>query len=173
MNKLTILIIGLVLVGGTLAYALNKKIAYNPPQKSQIGCTMEAKMCPDGSAVGRTGPNCEFAQCPDVKNHNRQTEFDTPITLNINEIIEFKDSLKVTLIKIDDSRCPTGVQCIWAGELSATLSLLDGGLIGDDDSAQWITVGTVNNKSRIVSEYTITLISATTSNITLIVHSNS
>ncbi|MDP3880664.1 MAG: hypothetical protein Q8Q32_00575, partial [bacterium] len=27
-------------------------------------CTMEAKLCPDGSAVGRTGPNCEFAQCP-------------------------------------------------------------------------------------------------------------
>ncbi|MDP2651993.1 MAG: hypothetical protein Q8O94_02565 [bacterium] len=27
-------------------------------------CTMEAKICPDGSAVGRTGPNCEFAECP-------------------------------------------------------------------------------------------------------------
>jgi hypothetical protein len=28
------------------------------------GCTAEAKICPDGSAVGRTGPNCEFAPCP-------------------------------------------------------------------------------------------------------------
>ena len=27
-------------------------------------CTLEAKLCPDGSAVGRTGPNCEFAPCP-------------------------------------------------------------------------------------------------------------
>ncbi|HEY4522467.1 MAG TPA: hypothetical protein VJH91_02425 [Candidatus Paceibacterota bacterium] len=27
-------------------------------------CTQEAKMCPDGSSVGRTGPNCEFALCP-------------------------------------------------------------------------------------------------------------
>ena len=27
-------------------------------------CTLEAKICPDGSAVGRTGPNCEFAECP-------------------------------------------------------------------------------------------------------------
>jgi hypothetical protein len=25
---------------------------------------MEAKMCPDGSAVGRTGPDCAFAACP-------------------------------------------------------------------------------------------------------------
>ena len=29
-----------------------------------VACTMEAKLCPDGSAVGRTGPNCEFAECP-------------------------------------------------------------------------------------------------------------
>lgn len=27
-------------------------------------CTEEAKLCPDGSAVGRTWPNCEFAPCP-------------------------------------------------------------------------------------------------------------
>lgn len=27
-------------------------------------CTMEGKVCPDGTVVGRTGPNCEFAACP-------------------------------------------------------------------------------------------------------------
>ena len=27
-------------------------------------CAMEAKLCPDGSSVGRSGPNCEFATCP-------------------------------------------------------------------------------------------------------------
>jgi hypothetical protein len=30
----------------------------------QTVCTQEAKQCPDGSYVGRTGPNCEFAPCP-------------------------------------------------------------------------------------------------------------
>ncbi len=30
-------------------------------------CTLEAKMCSDGSYVGRTGPNCEFAPCPTPK----------------------------------------------------------------------------------------------------------
>jgi hypothetical protein len=25
---------------------------------------MEAKLCPDGSYVGRSGPNCDFAACP-------------------------------------------------------------------------------------------------------------
>ncbi|MCY1060413.1 hypothetical protein [Nannocystis sp. SCPEA4] len=36
----------------------------NPPADEPKACTMEAKICPDGSAVGRTGPNCEFAPCP-------------------------------------------------------------------------------------------------------------
>lgn len=31
---------------------------------NRVGCTEEAKQCPDGSSVGRTGPNCEFSQCP-------------------------------------------------------------------------------------------------------------
>lgn len=36
----------------------------NPAAGSARDCTMEAKICPDGSAVGRSGPNCEFAPCP-------------------------------------------------------------------------------------------------------------
>lgn len=38
-----------------------------PPGNNSTGpvaCSSEAKLCPDGSAVGRTGPNCEFAPCP-------------------------------------------------------------------------------------------------------------
>ena len=31
---------------------------------SPVACTMEAKICPDGSSVGRVAPNCEFAPCP-------------------------------------------------------------------------------------------------------------
>lgn len=32
--------------------------------EGMTACTMDAKICPDGSSVGRTGPNCEFAACP-------------------------------------------------------------------------------------------------------------
>jgi hypothetical protein len=35
------------------------------PSKSE--CTAEAKICPDGTAVSRSGPNCEFAPCPEVE----------------------------------------------------------------------------------------------------------
>lgn len=29
-----------------------------------VVCTLEAKLCPDGSFVGRSGPKCEFTECP-------------------------------------------------------------------------------------------------------------
>ena len=41
-------------------YGLVVKSDVNNP----VACTMEAKLCPDGSSVGRQGPNCEFSACP-------------------------------------------------------------------------------------------------------------
>ena len=53
----------LLLVGLASVYLfLNKE---NVP--GQVVCTMDAKMCPDGSAVGRIGPKCEFAPCLENK----------------------------------------------------------------------------------------------------------
>jgi hypothetical protein len=34
------------------------------PAGGGVACTQEAKLCPDGSYVGRTGPDCAFAACP-------------------------------------------------------------------------------------------------------------
>ena len=34
------------------------------PVTGGTACSMIAKLCPDGSYVSRTGPNCEFAPCP-------------------------------------------------------------------------------------------------------------
>lgn len=61
MNKYPIIgTIVLVVLGGLW-------VASTRLEQAPIGekaCTMEAKLCPDGSAVGRTGPNCEFTPCP-------------------------------------------------------------------------------------------------------------
>lgn len=46
-----------------LALALSL-LLFGCTQPEAKACTQEAKLCPDGSAVGRTGPNCEFAACP-------------------------------------------------------------------------------------------------------------
>ena len=37
-----------------------------PVEAPPVICTMDAKQCPDGSYVGRTGPNCAFV-CPDIE----------------------------------------------------------------------------------------------------------
>ncbi len=34
------------------------------PAAPGTACTLEAKLCPDGTAVGRSGPNCALAPCP-------------------------------------------------------------------------------------------------------------
>ncbi len=52
----------------TLAYVLGMQYfgqtSIVPTATPATACTMEAKLCPDGSYVGRTGPNCEFSACP-------------------------------------------------------------------------------------------------------------
>lgn len=43
---------------------------YSSRQTGEKGiyCTQDAKLCPDGSYVGRVPPNCEFETCPAVNN---------------------------------------------------------------------------------------------------------
>jgi hypothetical protein len=50
-------------LGGLAAACSSKKPSGPPESPGAVACTMDAKICPDGSAVGRTGPNCEFALC--------------------------------------------------------------------------------------------------------------
>src|SRR3989344_4414359 len=65
-----IIAIGLaVLFGGAIYSIVSQNLQPAPstsptPGYSPVACTMEAKQCPDGSYVGRSGPNCEFAECP-------------------------------------------------------------------------------------------------------------
>lgn len=54
-----ILVAVAAVLGGAVFYYT--KVSRRPVQ---VACTQEAKQCLDGSYVGRTGPNCEFAACP-------------------------------------------------------------------------------------------------------------
>lgn len=58
-----ILVIGIAgfLYRNTLEHSSGPIVATST---TSTACTMEAKVCPDGSSVGRTGPNCEFTACP-------------------------------------------------------------------------------------------------------------
>lgn len=59
---LSLIVIALLVVGGVFLWK-NKQTA-PVATDGQVACTMDAKICPDGTAVGRIAPNCEFAACP-------------------------------------------------------------------------------------------------------------
>jgi hypothetical protein len=52
------------------AQPIVKQEIQKPIEKNDAVCTQEAKQCEDGSYVGRTEPNCEFAACPIQKEEN-------------------------------------------------------------------------------------------------------
>ncbi len=61
-----------ILILGGLAAALATYFFDVSPENLQAACTEEAMECPDGSAVGRTGPNCEFEECPIVPSYPQE-----------------------------------------------------------------------------------------------------
>ena len=56
-----LIILTLLSTSGVAGYAIFKNLQTN---NQEVACTMEAMICPDGSSVGRSGPNCEFSPCP-------------------------------------------------------------------------------------------------------------
>jgi len=56
-----LIIVGALIVAGAIWAWQNQK-------EKPVACNQDAKLCPDGSYVSRTGPNCEFAACPETKN---------------------------------------------------------------------------------------------------------
>lgn len=122
MQKTYILIslLVLVVVGAAAFVSLNVGNKSTPP----VACTMEAKLCPDGTAVGRTGPNCEFAACPEVVPAPTPVATLGDIVLGVGQKGKVGD-LNITVNSfVSDSRCPIDVQCIWAGEFKVNATLL-------------------------------------------------
>ena len=51
---------------------------------------------------------------------------DLPIGLKIGETADIDSELKMTLLEVEDSRCPTDVVCVWQGTVSATVQFQKG-----------------------------------------------
>ena len=64
MHKLLIPIAVIVMFAIGFFFAMQGYKAWKEDRSEQVFCTQEAKLCPDGSYVGRTGPKCEFTACP-------------------------------------------------------------------------------------------------------------
>ena len=182
-RKLTHLILILSMAGGIFILQGCQKVVVEEP----VACTEEAMVCPDGSAVGRTGPNCSFAPCPPVvapvvppetpkppidtpkpsgETSDKTAQFGKPIVMHVKNTIIFSDGLSLTLKEINDSRCPKGVQCIWAGELSPLF------IASTNGSSDEIRLGTVRQASVSLKGHTYSLVGATEDSATVTVSAN-
>ncbi len=89
-TKTMVALLGVVVVLSAIAYGISTL------SNSGLGwtaCTQEAKICPDGSAVGRTGPNCEFAECPAPVVSNTVSFTATPQSGSAPLTVRFSSSL--------------------------------------------------------------------------------
>ena len=119
-----LLIVIILIAAGAFAYQLYVSGDSGEP----VACTMEAKLCPDGSSVGRVGPRCEFATCPgDIGSVPTPTPSKTTIETRIDQGASALSVKVVPLEVLQDSRCPEDAQCIWAGTVQVR-ALLSSGL---------------------------------------------
>lgn len=64
MLKVMYVFLALAIIAGAARMFITPASAPAPTEPGEeVACTMDAMMCPDGTYVGRTGPNCEFV-CP-------------------------------------------------------------------------------------------------------------
>ncbi len=76
---------------------------------SALPCTMEAKICPDGSSVGRTGPNCEFAACSGARTSwTGSTVSDANVTFTAPEGFALAQTSEQILVKSYIPQCEPG-----------------------------------------------------------------
>jgi hypothetical protein len=59
-TELAIIFIGSLVLGGLMYFKKTKEVS---PLLTQSVCGTDVMMCPDGSSISRTGPNCEFTSC--------------------------------------------------------------------------------------------------------------
>lgn len=118
---ISLLIILLLLsTSGVAGYFIYKNTISKP---QEVACTIEAKICPDGSSVGRTGSNCEFAPCPTltpdpmadwrtVSLNDSSVVFSYPSSWNVSETQKSEFGNYFIDLKGSDSE----IQLTWDGE---------------------------------------------------------
>jgi hypothetical protein len=80
-----------------------------------VACTMEAKLCPDGSSVGRSGPNCEFAPCPTPTAADPQADWKTYTNGKYGFSIKYPGEYKALTSQDELSGWPNSVVLLYNG----------------------------------------------------------
>lgn len=144
MTKRELLIVGVVLVLIAASVAVwmyekpaNKNAVEQVTQNEQANasstseasttgaCSAEQMQCADGTFVFRTAPDCRFV-CPNVS-ATPVVAAGGSLTVRIGETGKSSAGSKVEITPmgvLEDSRCPTDVQCIQAGTVRLRANVL-------------------------------------------------
>lgn len=138
MKKFTYILLAIIIIAVAITTIKHQKVI------APVACSQEAKICPDGSAVGRIGPMCEFSACP-IGTSSAATTLDDLIRVN----------LPLQNAKITSPLMITGeARGSWFFEASFPVTLVDwDGLIIGQGVAQakgdWMTADFVPFEARI------------------------
>lgn len=123
-NKFIYGIIFVAIVIGAI-FAIKRNVANEKTDKNAVVCNMEAKLCPDGSYVGRGGALCQFSPCPDGPEFESdgKTVADISLAVKIGQPASGMGVTITPLEVVEDSRCPLDVVCVWAGTVRLRVEL--------------------------------------------------
>ncbi len=88
-----------------VACAQQAELNDKPPttnDEPSVRCTMEAKVCPDGTEVGRVAPNCEFAPCPTNTTLSNVSEGETMT----NTKVALETTMGTMVLELYDDKAP-------------------------------------------------------------------
>ncbi len=119
-------IIAVLAVYALFSFVMNRTSGTNNDGTSSIVCTMDAMRCPDGSYVGRTGPNCQFV-CPLPVSAATSTQKNSvSVGVRLNQKVDVQGKMITPLRVLEDSRCPVDVECIQAGTVRVSTTVQSG-----------------------------------------------
>ncbi len=127
-NTPLIIIIVLIIIAGALWWQVGPKPENSGPP---VVCAMDAKLCPDGSYVARSGPTCEFAACPgaglsclkdsdcpsakylcqETQGSGTACPSSDPTCVPIHTVIAGECKLKESSVCRSDAECAAGALC--------------------------------------------------------------
>lgn len=81
---------------------INHTPSISPPFTA---CTDDAKLCSDGSSVGREGPNCEFATCPGENPNGQNANIQTLCEQSGGTWLEEHNECEAASGGLDEAAC--------------------------------------------------------------------
>ncbi len=119
-----VLVLAIVIYFVWITFMKTPLVTKNDEGNNTVSCTADAAECPDGTWVGRSGPNCQFV-CP-IGTTTTPTAKSIFLETTMSHKVSGLAVAITPLAIVEDSRCPIDVQCIQAGTVRVRATLSSG-----------------------------------------------